>query len=76
MSGYSGDSGYRTTPQSMPTAIIEPTPHSIVPARSAKISDLIEQYVQCQELENSWTGKTKGVTCKIFSAESKMRGRS
>ena len=66
MSGYSGDSGYRTTPQFMPMAIIEPTPHSIAPAQSAKISDLIEQYVQCQELENSWTDKTKGDLQNLF----------
>jgi hypothetical protein len=66
MSGYRGDSGYRTTPQVMPNEIIEPTSRNIAHAQSARISDLIEQYVQCQELENSWTDKTTEENKAIF----------
>lgn len=38
----------------------------ITPARSGKLNDLIEQYVQCQGIESSWTDKTEEENKAIF----------
>ena len=66
-SGYGGYCGYGTAPQSMPMpAAVESPSFQIAPARSVKLNDLIEQYVQCQVLENSWTEKTKDENKAIF----------
>lgn len=65
-SGYSGDFGYRTHHQPLPAPIFETAPAQATPARSVKLRDLIDQYVQCQKIENSWTEKTKDENKAIF----------
>jgi integrase len=66
-SGYSGDFGYRANHQPLPPPTIEAAPAPVKPARSPKLRDLIKQYVQCQEIENSWTDKTKEENKAIFA---------
>lgn len=61
----SGYHGYNSIHETMP-ATATATPHQSAPVRSANLRNLIEQYVQCQELENSWQHKTKEENKAIF----------
>jgi len=64
-SGYRGYHGYGSAPE-LASVSGTTTPHQSAPVRSANLRDLIEQYVQCQVLENSWQDKTKEENKAIF----------
>jgi len=64
-SGYRGYHGYSSIHE-LASVTGTTTPHQSAPVRSANLRDLIEQYVQCQVLENSWQDKTKEENKAIF----------
>lgn len=77
-SGYTDNIGY-AAPAGQQIQIVKHQSQSLPVEKdptntSLKIKKLIDQYVQCQEVENSWTEKTKIENLAIFATLTEIIG--